>query len=92
MNHYLRDSRNIEVFLYDSFSPSYVIQLCKNFMVVKVTLLSAPLSSKSPFCITTLVRKHLISPILFGLAKSGKMDVILHNLGNQKICKSQGFR
>ena len=59
---------------------------------VKVTLLSAPLSSESPFCITTLLREQLISSILFGLAKSGKKEVVLHSLGNRKICRSQDFR
>ena len=57
-----------------------------------VTLLSAQVSSESPFCNTTLLRKQLISPILFGLAKIGKKDVVLYSLGNRKICKSQCFR
>ena len=57
-----------------------------------VTLLSAPVSSELPFCKTTLLRKQLISPILFGRSKIGKKDVVLHSLGNRKICKSQCFR
>ena len=59
---------------------------------IKVTLLSAPVSSELPFCKTTLLRKQLISPILFGRSKIGKTDVVLHGLGNRKICKSQWFR
>ena len=52
----------------------------------KVTLLSAPVSSELPFCKTTVLRKQLISPILFGRSKIGKKDVALHGLGNRKIC------
>ena len=59
---------------------------------LKITLLSAPVSSELPFCKTTLFRKQLISPILFGRSKIGKKDVVLHGLGNGKICKSQCFR
>ena len=58
---------------------------------ILVTLLSAPLSSEQPLCITTLFRKRLICPMLFGLWKSGKKDGVLHSLGNRKICKSQSF-
>ena len=61
-----------------------------NYSPINVTLLSAQLSSL--FCITTLLKKQLISPILFGLAKSSKKSVILQSLGNQKICKSQCIR
>ena len=59
--------------------------------LLKVTLLSAPVSSELPFCKTTLLRKLLISPILFGRSKIGKKDIVLHSLGNRKICKSQWF-
>ena len=45
------------------------------FILVKVTLLSAPVSSEQLFCETTAFRKRLISPIPFGLSKSGKMEV-----------------
>ena len=38
----------------------------------KITLLSAPVSSKLPFCKTALLRTQLISPILFCLPKSGQ--------------------
>ena len=57
----------------------------------KVTLLSAPVSSELPFCKTTLLRKQLTSPILFGRSKIGEKDVVLHGLGNREICKSQCF-
>ena len=50
----------------------------------KVTLLSAPVNSELPFCNITLLRKQLISPILFGRSKIRKKDVVLHGLGNQK--------
>ena len=60
--------------------------------LIKITLLSAPVSRELPFCKTTLPRKHLISPILFGQSKIGKKDVVLHGLGNREICKSQCFR
>ena len=43
----------------------------KGFDIVKVTLLSAPVSSEYPLCKTTLLRKQLLSLILFSLAKSG---------------------
>ena len=60
-------------------------------MTLKVTLLSAPVSSELPFCKTTVLRKQLISPILFGRSKIGKKGVVLHSLGKRKICKSQCF-
>ena len=63
-----------------------------SYCTFKVTLLSAPVSSELPFCKTTLLRKQLISPILFGRSKIGKRGVVLHSLGNRKICKSQWFR
>ena len=44
------------------------------------------MSSELPFCKTVLLRKQLISPILFGRSKIGKKDVVLHGLGNRKIC------
>ena len=50
------------------------------------------LSSEMPFCKTTLLRKQLISPILFGRSKIGKKDVVLLGLVNRKICKSHCFR
>ena len=53
---------------------------------LKVALLSAPVSSELPFCKTTLLRKKVISPIIFGLSKSGKKDAALHYLRNPKIC------
>ena len=62
-----------------------------SFHELKVTLLSAPVSSELPFCKTTLLRKLLISPILFDRSKIGKKDIVLHGLGNRKICKSQLF-
>ena len=62
-----------------------------NIDSLKVTLLSAPVSSELPFCKTTLLRKQLISPILFGRSKIGKKDIVLHSLSNRKICKSQCF-
>ena len=58
---------------------------------VKVTLLSGPVSSKLPFWKTILLRKQIISPILFGVSKNGKKDSVLHNLSNPKIYKSQFF-
>ena len=64
----------------------------KTLVKFKVTLLSAPVSSELPFCKTTLLRKQLISPIIFGRSKIDKKDVVLHGLGNRKICKSQCFR
>ena len=63
-----------------------------NKLSLKVTLLSAPVSSELPFCKTTLLRKQLISPILFVRSKIGKKGIVLHSLGNRKICKSQCFR
>ena len=62
------------------------------FHALKVNLLSALVHSEMPFRKTTLLRKQLISPILFGLSKSGKKDVVLYNLGNRKMYKSQCFR
>ena len=50
----------------------------------KVTLFSTPVSSELPSYKTTLLTKHLISPILFGLSKSGKKDVVLHSLCNPR--------
>lgn len=44
----------------------------------KATLLSAVVSSKLPFCKTTLIRNRLIHPISFGLSRSGKDNGILH--------------
>ena len=60
---------------------------------LKVTLLSAPVSSELPFCETDLLRKQLISPMLFGLWKRGKKDVIPHSLGciNRNISVTAGF-
>ena len=50
------------------------------------TLLSAPVSSELPFCQTILLRKQLISPVLFALSKSDKQDYIaLYSLGNRKV-------
>ena len=66
-------------------------QLISERTHLKVTLLSAPVSSELPFCKTILLRKLLISPILFGRSKIGKKDIVLHGLGNRKICKSQLF-
>ena len=63
----------------------------RKLLVLKVTLLSAPMSSELPFCKTTLLRKQLISQIQFGRSKIGEKDVVLHGLSNQKICKSQCF-
>ena len=59
---------------------------------LRVTLLSAPLSSELPFLETTLLRTQLVSPILFGRSFIGKKDVVLHSLSNRRICKSQCFR
>ena len=52
--------------------------------VVKVTLLSTPVSSELPFCKTTLLRKQLSFPILFGRPKIGKKDVVPHCLWQSK--------
>ena len=49
---------------------------------LKVSLLSAPMSSEVPFCTAALLRKHLISALLFGRSKIGKRYVVLHSLGN----------
>ena len=65
--------------------------ICLLVGALKVTLLSALVSSELPFCKTTLLRKQLISPLLFGRSKIGKKDIVLHLLSNRKICKSQCF-
>ena len=69
------------------FNRSYFVLNCKlcNNVGFKATLFSAPVSSELPFCKTILLRKLLISPILFFQSKSGKEDTVLHILGNQKI-------
>ena len=73
--------------------PEQVVTKFEKAGKFKVTLLSAPVSSELPFCKTTLLRKQLISPILFGRSKIGKKDIfVLHGPGNRKICKSQCFR
>ena len=38
-----------------------------------------------PFWETTLLRKQFTSPILFGLSKSGKKNVVLNSLGDRKM-------
>ena len=60
---------------------------------LKVTLLSAPVSSELPFCKTTLLRNQLISPILFGLSKSGEKDVVLaiERCINRNVSDKAGF-
>ena len=58
--------------------------------LLKVTLLSAPVSSELPFCKTTLLRKQLISPILFGRSKIGKKDIVLHGLAIERYANHNG--
>ena len=83
-------------FLCNPFINTIFYQSKKNTSMIlqdiKVTLLSAAVGSELPFCKTTLLRKQLISPILFVRSKIGKKYVVLHGLGSRKICKSQCFR
>ena len=60
--------------------------------LLEVTLLSAPVSSVLPFGETTLLRKQVISLILFGVSKNGKEDFVLDSPGNQKMYKLQCSR
>ena len=47
---------------------------------LNVTQLSAPLSSEWPVCKSTLLKKQLDSPILFGLAKSSKKRALFYTV------------
>ena len=63
---------------------------------INVALFSPPVSRELPFCETILLRKQLISPILFGLSKSGKRTLFyivltIERYINRKVSFKAGF-